>query len=167
MSVREEPWAPGTPSWVDLTVGQEPAAARHFYTAVFGYEYQPSDNPDAHSSVRGDGPGDTIAGIGALDPAAAGTPLDTDALADTDAPPDAHALADTDALADAHAPSPAGEPAAHWQVFFMVDDADAAAATALERGGAVRVPVSDAGYGRQATLADPQGAVFGVMSVNS
>jgi predicted enzyme related to lactoylglutathione lyase len=49
---------------------------------------------------------------------------------------------------------------AHWSVTFAVDDADAAAATAAELGGAVVVPPFDAPWVRMTVLADPQGATF-------
>ncbi len=51
----------------------------------------------------------------------------------------------------------------HWHVFFGVDDADVAAATATENGGAVVVKPFDTPVGRIAVLSDPQGAMFSVM----
>lgn len=54
----------------------------------------------------------------------------------------------------------------HWQVLFMVDDADASVAQAQELGGAVHGPVRDmAMNGRMGAIVDPQGAAFGVMSL--
>jgi uncharacterized protein len=50
----------------------------------------------------------------------------------------------------------------HWGVDFWIADADAAAATAAERGGAVITPPHDRPGFRSAVLADPNGAVFGV-----
>lgn len=53
----------------------------------------------------------------------------------------------------------------HWQVSFLVDDADAFAVRAQERGGSVLGPVEDTAMsGRRCVLADPQGASFLVMS---
>jgi len=53
----------------------------------------------------------------------------------------------------------------HWQVLFMVDDADAAVAKAEELGGSAHGPVTDMPMsGRMAAIADPQGAAFGVLS---
>jgi len=37
MTVRETPWAPGTPCWVDLMTPDQ-AAAREFYAALFGWQ---------------------------------------------------------------------------------------------------------------------------------
>lgn len=50
----------------------------------------------------------------------------------------------------------------HWSVDFWVDDADSAAARAVELGGSVLAPPSDAGGMRQAMLCDPHGAAFSV-----
>ncbi|MFL5886099.1 MAG: VOC family protein [Thermoleophilaceae bacterium] len=49
---------------------------------------------------------------------------------------------------------------AHWSVTFAVDDADAIAAKAAELGGTVVVPPFDAPWVRAAVIADPQGATF-------
>jgi predicted enzyme related to lactoylglutathione lyase len=51
----------------------------------------------------------------------------------------------------------------HWQVYFAVDDADAAAAKATELGGKVMVAPFDTPAGRMAVIADPQGAVFSII----
>ncbi len=52
----------------------------------------------------------------------------------------------------------------HWALYFVVEDADAAAVRATASGGAVVVPPQDVpSVGRFAFLADPQGAVFGVI----
>ncbi len=47
-----------------------------------------------------------------------------------------------------------------WSVTFATDDADAAAAKAVELGGAVVVAPTDAPYSRLTVLRDPQGATF-------
>jgi uncharacterized protein len=53
----------------------------------------------------------------------------------------------------------------HWSVYFNVEDVDATVAKALELGGQVVAPAFDvAGVGRMAVLADPQGAMFNLMS---
>ena len=52
-----------------------------------------------------------------------------------------------------------GDPS-HWSVTFATDDADAAAAKAVELGGAVVVPPIDAPYSRLTVVRDPQGATF-------
>src|SRR3954447_12345132 len=49
---------------------------------------------------------------------------------------------------------------AHWSVTFGVDDADAAAAKAVELGATVTVAPFDAPWSRLTVLSDPQGASF-------
>lgn len=51
-----------------------------------------------------------------------------------------------------------------WQVFFAVDDADAAAERARGLGGALVAPVVATPYGRVARLRDPEGARFALIS---
>jgi uncharacterized protein len=50
--------------------------------------------------------------------------------------------------------------AAHWDVTFAVDDADATAAKATELGGKVIVPPFDAPWVRMTVIADSAGATF-------
>jgi predicted enzyme related to lactoylglutathione lyase len=57
--------------------------------------------------------------------------------------------------------------APHWRIEFWVDDVDATVARGLEGGGRVVVPAYDVAIFRQAVLADPQGAVFGISKVTS
>jgi uncharacterized protein len=53
----------------------------------------------------------------------------------------------------------------HWLPYFEVADCDAVVATAVEQGGSVTVPATDIpGVGRFATLADPAGAAFAVIT---
>ncbi|MCB8945450.1 MAG: VOC family protein [Ardenticatenaceae bacterium] len=55
----------------------------------------------------------------------------------------------------------------NWQVYFMVEDVQAAAAKAAELGGTVLMPPTSAGdMGTFAVIQDPQGAVFTVMQFN-
>jgi predicted enzyme related to lactoylglutathione lyase len=54
-----------------------------------------------------------------------------------------------------------------WSVWFAVDDCDKSAALAAELGGKVLMPPSDMDFGRGSVLADPQGAVFGIGSMNA
>jgi uncharacterized protein len=65
-----------------------------------------------------------------------------------------------------HKPVPAGEhrqPA--WLTFFAVHDVDATAQIAVQRGAKVLAePHARPARGRQAVLADPQGAVFALLS---
>lgn len=49
---------------------------------------------------------------------------------------------------------------AAWQAYFAVADTDASAAMVRELGGAVVRPARDGDYGRVASVADDQGAVF-------
>lgn len=51
----------------------------------------------------------------------------------------------------------------NWQVYFQVDDADAAVATALSLGATVVQPAQDTPFGRLAGLTDPTGAMFKIM----
>lgn len=53
---------------------------------------------------------------------------------------------------------------ASWQVYFGVEDVDAALAQAEALGGAVVDGADDSPYGRLATIADPSGARFKVMT---
>ena len=66
----------------------------------------------------------------------------------------------------AERPAPAGQrkqPA--WLGFFSVNDVSAGLAAAQARGGKVLAPARDVpGLGTEAVLADPQGAVFGIMA---
>jgi predicted enzyme related to lactoylglutathione lyase/CheY-like chemotaxis protein len=62
---------------------------------------------------------------------------------------------------------PPGVPAEvpdYWLLYVGVDDVDATVASATELGGSVTVPGMDFPGGRFAVLADPQGAMFGVMT---
>lgn len=54
--------------------------------------------------------------------------------------------------------------ASHWQVYFDSPDVDAAVAAVLANGGAVLEPVSDSPYGRLATVADPMGSTFRIIT---
>jgi uncharacterized protein len=52
----------------------------------------------------------------------------------------------------------------HWDVYFNVEDCDAAAARVGELDGEVMVPPYDLpGVGRTAMLRDPQGGLFGLL----
>ncbi|MGP8163389.1 MAG: VOC family protein [Acidimicrobiales bacterium] len=56
--------------------------------------------------------------------------------------------------------------AAHWSVYWKVDDADAAAAKAKALGGSVVAAPESTPYGRLATLTDPAGARFKLRAPN-
>jgi predicted enzyme related to lactoylglutathione lyase len=58
----------------------------------------------------------------------------------------------------------AGAPSA-YQVFFAVEDCDAAAATVRRLGGQVRQEPKDSPYGRVAGVTDDQGAAFSIIDI--
>jgi hypothetical protein len=58
---------------------------------------------------------------------------------------------------------PEGVPA-HWSVYFGADDTDAAVARVTGLGGEVVRPAEDTPYGRLATVTDPTGAQFKLVS---
>ncbi len=70
-------------------------------------------------------------------------------------------------MSEMDASFPAEVPA-HWQTAFQSADADATAAQAVDLGATTAVPMHDMGPGgRMGALVDPQGAVFGILSVPS
>jgi len=66
-------------------------------------------------------------------------------------------------IMDATAMLPDGVPAS-WQVYFGVEDADAALDKIVELGCAVIRPAEDSPFGRLAEAADPTGAVFKIVA---
>jgi predicted enzyme related to lactoylglutathione lyase len=56
---------PGAMVW-NQAMSRDPARAREFYAAVFGYQYTAMEGVD-FSTINGDGPGNTIGGIGGMD----------------------------------------------------------------------------------------------------
>jgi len=54
---------------------------------------------------------------------------------------------------------------AHWQVYFAVEDTDAAVAQATGSGGSVMVPPMKVPAGRFSILVDPHGASFAVIAL--
>ncbi len=64
--------------------------------------------------------------------------------------------------------SPMPEDAGAWTIFVTVPDVDAAVSKATDAGGSVLAPPMDMpGVGRMATLTDPQGARFAVITYES
>jgi uncharacterized protein len=61
---------------------------------------------------------------------------------------------------------PAEVPAA-WSTYFGTADTDASVAKATQLGGSVVRPASDSPYGRMATVADSEGAMFSLISIAS
>jgi hypothetical protein len=55
----------------------------------------------------------------------------------------------------------------HWLVYFGVDDTDATVAKATGLGATAVVPPTDIPPGRFAVLADPEGATFAVIKMQS
>ncbi len=55
----------------------------------------------------------------------------------------------------------------NWLTYFAVDDTDASVTKAGELGGTAIVEPMDTQAGRFAVLADPQGAVFGVIALST
>lgn len=58
------------------------------------------------------------------------------------------------------------EGAPHWHVYFGSEDAEATAAKAAAIGGTVFAGPVDTPVGRMATIRDPQGAMFSVITLN-
>ena len=61
---------------------------------------------------------------------------------------------------------PAEVPAA-WSTYFGTADTDASVAKATQLGGTLVRPASDSPYGRMATVADSEGAMFSLISIAS
>jgi predicted enzyme related to lactoylglutathione lyase len=62
---------PGAMVW-NQAMSRDPERARAFYAAVFGYEYTAMEGAD-FATINGDGPGNTIGGIGGMDPSVPAT----------------------------------------------------------------------------------------------
>ena len=52
-------------------------------------------------------------------------------------------------------------------MWFSVPDCDASAAQVTDLGGSVLMPPADMDFGRGSVVADPQGAVFGIGTMNA
>ncbi len=65
---------------------------------------------------------------------------------------------DTGGIMDARMWVPEG--GAHWDIYWEVDDIQAAVTRVEDLGGSIRQPPEDTPYGKMATGADPQGAEF-------
>jgi len=62
--------------------------------------------------------------------------------------------------------APAGMPN-YWLVYFAVDDVDEATSKAVQAGGREMLAAMDFPGGRMSVIADPQGAIFGLMHLTS
>ena len=84
-------------------------------------------------------------------------------------PPYNEFLKDGESIAGAWEMSPEvpAEVPSYWQIYFAVDDVDAAFRRALELGGQEMVPPGDMPGGRFAIVSDPQGASFGLLRMDA
>ncbi len=123
---------PGTLCWTELHTA-DPAAAKAFYHAVFGWVTQDAPMGDfSYTVIQPAGGGDKSSQGGIV-------PLNLEMSA-----------ADT---------------SSRWLPYFEVADCDAAVAAATQGGGTVIVPAADVpGVGRFATLTDPAGVTFCVIT---
>src|SRR6516225_3645687 len=180
-------YAQGTPNWVDLQTTDQ-AAAKAFYTGVFGWSYddQPMDGGAVYSMAKiGDGSVAAVAlwqagqHIGATLVNEPGTVTWNELITDNPAAVSFYeqVLGVTTTTMEMGEgkytmfqvggtevggtlpPQMAGVPN-HWQVYFAVADADAAAAKIKQLGGSIVVEPFDTPIGKMAVAADPQGAVF-------
>lgn len=55
----------------------------------------------------------------------------------------------------------------HWQVYFSVEDTDAAVSRAKASGATLLEGPADSDFGRVAQLADPTGATFKIISAQA
>jgi uncharacterized protein len=124
---------------------RDPATAKAFYRAVFGWETL---------SLNGGAEMWTLPGYG--DYLESLTPGLRKMVADVGAPEGfVDVVASIMPIGAEHADMPA-----HWSVTFAVDDADGIAERAVELGGKVLAGPFDAPWVRTAVLADPQGGAF-------
>jgi predicted enzyme related to lactoylglutathione lyase len=123
---------PGTLCWTELHT-TDPAAAKSFYGAVFGWVTQDMPMDGFSYTVihpAGGGEDSSQGGIMPLSPEMTAAGMST-----------------------------------RWWPYFEVADCDAVVAKAAEQGGTVTAPAQDVpGVGRFATLADPAGAPFAVIT---
>jgi predicted enzyme related to lactoylglutathione lyase len=147
--------APGTWNWSDLNT-RAPQRAKEFYGRVFGWEADSLDFGGTEMTMwRRPGYGDFLE-----------TNVEPDLRkrqADSGAPPGFEdAVCWMSAItADQFPP----DTPSHWAVTFAVDNTDAIANRAKERGGEVLVePYDAAEFVRMAVLRDPQGAAFSINS---
>lgn len=63
MTLHPDPWPPGTPAWADLMV-TDLEAARAFYAAVLGWDYEEAPAPDGTTYLMARAAGHYAAGLG-------------------------------------------------------------------------------------------------------
>jgi predicted enzyme related to lactoylglutathione lyase len=137
-------YPPGTPSWCDVNTPDVDASAR-FYGSLFGWRTLALDRGPEMWTLSGFG--DFLERDNAdlrKQMAEAGAPKGFEDV-----------VASINPIAEDQPDTPA-----HWSVTFAVDNADATAAKAAERGGKVIVPPFDAPWVRMTVIGDPQGAAF-------
>jgi predicted enzyme related to lactoylglutathione lyase len=124
---------------------RDPAGAKAFYNAVFGWETIGLDGGAQMWALPAYGDY-----LEALDPGM------RERMAEFSAPARfEEVVASLNPIAEDQDEVPP-----HWSVTFGVDDADAIAARAAELGGQVVVPPFDAPWVRMTVISDPQGAMF-------
>jgi predicted enzyme related to lactoylglutathione lyase len=137
--------APGTWNWSDLET-RDIDAAKAFYAAVFGWEYQDVDfGSGAATMIRVPGYGDHLE---ALNPGTLARHKEGGAPAGF-----------SDSIGWMQSPSSPDTPAG-WSVTFAVADADQAAARTAELGGTVLAGPFDVPYSRTTLIRDPNGATL-------
>src|SRR3954470_4959852 len=139
--------APGAWNWSDLESRDIPAA-KAFYSAVFGWEYQDVDFGNGPSAmIRVPGYGDHLE---ALTPGTLASHKELGA-------PDGF----SHAIGWMQPPAPPDGPV-RWVVTFSVADADDTAARTRSLGGSVLVEPFDVPYVRMAVIRDPDGVTFAI-----
>jgi predicted enzyme related to lactoylglutathione lyase len=139
--------APGAWNWSDLET-RDIAAAKAFYGAVFGWEYQEVDFGAGPSAmIRVPGYGDHLEAI---------TPGTLASHKELGAPEGF-----SDAIGWMQPPATEDGPP-RWAVTFSVADADDTAARTPALGGTVLVEPFDVPYVRMAVIRDPDGVTFAI-----
>jgi predicted enzyme related to lactoylglutathione lyase len=137
--------APGAWNWSDLETRDIPAA-KAFYSAVFGWEYQEVDfGAGPAAMIRVPGYGDHLEAL---------TPGTLASHKELGAPEGF-----SDAIGWMQPPAREDGPA-RWAVTFSVADADDTAARTAGLGGTVLVEPFDVPYVRMAVIRDPDGVTF-------
>jgi len=139
--------APGSWNWSDLET-RDIDAAKTFYSAVFGWEYQEVDLGQGPSAmIRVPGYGEHLEAL---------TPGTLASHKEFGAPEGF-----SDAIGWMQPPATENGPA-RWAVTFSVADADDTARRTPDLGGTVLVEPFDVPYVRMAVIRDPDGATFAI-----
>lgn len=136
-------YVPGVPCWVDASE-PDPEAALGFYGALLGWEFEDTMPPGAGASYF-----------------VARTETRGWSLFDMSGDPRAGEVAAIRSIPEG------APPAAMWNTYIWVDDADETAARVTDAGGAVLIePYDAADAGRMALFTDPEGAAFWGLQAN-